>query len=216
MMHKLENQITKINGILETNYDNHINEWKKTKKFFNSNNIDDLLKVIGDKKIKRSLDIGGWIGLWSLELSKISEQIELFEPNKLHMLCAEKNLSKVSNVNFHNFATGNDHKTVGMSYRNNGHTGTFSVTSHEGDIQCIPIDSFNFDDVDLVKIDVEGYELFVLEGMVSTIKKCKPIIQIEYNGNTKYWNQPKKLIHDFLTSLGLERKVKNWPDCIYQ
>lgn len=41
------------------------------------------------------------------------------------------------------------------------------------------LDSFQFDEVDIIKIDVEGYELQVLEGASDTIKRNRPIVQIE-------------------------------------
>ena len=41
------------------------------------------------------------------------------------------------------------------------------------------LDSYNFTDVDIIKIDVEGYELQVLEGAVATIAQNRPIVQIE-------------------------------------
>lgn len=41
------------------------------------------------------------------------------------------------------------------------------------------LDSYNFTDVDIIKIDVEGYEFQVLEGARSTIQTNRPIIQIE-------------------------------------
>lgn len=41
------------------------------------------------------------------------------------------------------------------------------------------LDSYDFKDVDIIKIDVEGYELQVLEGAIDTIKKNRPIVQIE-------------------------------------
>lgn len=41
------------------------------------------------------------------------------------------------------------------------------------------LDSYGFTDVDIIKIDVEGYELQVLEGSDQTIAQNRPIVQIE-------------------------------------
>ena len=41
------------------------------------------------------------------------------------------------------------------------------------------LDSYNFTDVDVIKIDVEGYELQVLEGAINTVSQNRPIVQIE-------------------------------------
>lgn len=41
------------------------------------------------------------------------------------------------------------------------------------------LDSYGFTDVDIIKIDVEGYELQVLEGAHQTIAQNRPIVQIE-------------------------------------
>ena len=41
------------------------------------------------------------------------------------------------------------------------------------------IDSYGFDDVDFIKIDVEGAEMGVLRGAGETIKRCRPAVQME-------------------------------------
>lgn len=41
------------------------------------------------------------------------------------------------------------------------------------------IDSYNFEEVDAIKIDVEGSELLVMQGAKDTIERCRPSIQVE-------------------------------------
>jgi FkbM family methyltransferase len=41
------------------------------------------------------------------------------------------------------------------------------------------LDSYNFEDVDAIKIDVEGSELLVIEGAKDTIDRCRPSVQVE-------------------------------------
>ena len=41
------------------------------------------------------------------------------------------------------------------------------------------IDSYNFEDVDAIKIDVEGSELLVIQGATDTIDRCRPSVQVE-------------------------------------
>lgn len=41
------------------------------------------------------------------------------------------------------------------------------------------LDSYNFENVDIIKIDVEGYELEVLKGASQTIANNRPIVQVE-------------------------------------
>ena len=49
-----------------------------------------------------------------------------------------------------------------------------------------PLDSYNFKNISIMKIDVEGHEIAVLEGALNTIKRNKPKILIEV------WNRPKR------------------------
>jgi hypothetical protein len=68
-------------------------------------------------------------------------------------------------------------------------------------IHIVPIDYFNFENVSLIKIDVEHMEIEVLEGCLNLIKRCKPIIIIE----TYQLDKLKQTnIFNELTTLGYE------------
>lgn len=47
------------------------------------------------------------------------------------------------------------------------------------EVETRALDSFKLDGVSLIKIDVEGHEMQVLEGARSTIQRCKPALLIE-------------------------------------
>jgi len=46
-------------------------------------------------------------------------------------------------------------------------------------VSCRTIDSFNFLQVDAIKIDVEGSELYVIRGATQTIDRYRPSVQVE-------------------------------------
>ena len=99
-------------------------------------------------------------------------------------------------IETHNIALGPDARTVEMHIKkNDGHNrvandnGEFKTVSgkdikrNEGyprvEIEQKVLDNLNYQDVDIIKIDVEEYELQVLEGASDTIKRNRPIVQVE-------------------------------------
>jgi FkbM family methyltransferase len=69
---------------------------------------------------------------------------------------------------------------------------------HVVNVPALTIDSYDFEDVDAIKIDVEGSELFVIEGAVDTIDKYRPSVQVEIVPKQcgQYGYQPQDL-YDF-------------------
>ncbi len=107
-------------------------------------------------------------------------------------------LEITGNIHTHNIALGPDggpDKVEIHIKKNDGHNrvandnGGFKtvtgkdIKKNEGyprvEIDQRTLDSYQFEDVDIIKIDVEGYELLVLEGATTTISRNRPIIQIE-------------------------------------
>ncbi len=67
-------------------------------------------------------------------------------------------------------------------------------TKEEGEgfpVEVRTLDSFELHDVDLIKIDCEGYELFVLQGGEETIRRERPTVFVEQKiGNLFRYGQP--------------------------
>jgi len=77
------------------------------------------------------------------------------------------------------------------------------------------MDEMMFPWLDVLKIDVEGAELKVLEGGKNTIDTCSPIICLErcvFNQG----NEGKEAINNWLIEMGYSRVYKITRDCIYE
>jgi len=173
-------------------------------------NYDILLKHVSDRKLRRIIDVGAWWGPWSLFWQPHAEKLEIFEPNKRILPMLENNISTYNNCTLHKTALGESRGTVSMAY--DTHSGTNHVTDYEGDIEIKTLDSFDFDNVDVIKIDVEGLEIPVLKGAKHTIITNRPMIQIEGNSSGQRYGIHKKQILELLTSWGMTRIEKKWPD----
>ena len=138
------------------------------------------------KQNRRAIDVGGHVGLWAVNISKDFEEVEVFEPTERHRQCFIKNI-KAENVNLYPFACGDEPGRVSMGTPDEEHT-AHTVVVPGDDVERILIDDYNFKDVDFIKIDVEGYELYVIRGAEKTIKENRPVIIIEQKPNnaTRY------------------------------
>jgi FkbM family methyltransferase len=66
--------------------------------------------------------------------------------------------------------------------------------------------------ITMIKIDVEGGELLVLEGAVSTIKRTKPVIIFEHGlGASEFYQSTPEKVFALLTTCGLQiNTLKGW------
>lgn len=134
-----------------------------------------------------ALDIGAHVGLWSKPLAEQFQQVISFEPVQKFRECFVENV-KAPNVVLHPIALGDRECKVAM-FVNPENTGNTHINLDEAITSNIPmktVDSFEFPVVDFMKIDVEGYEIFVLQGSRETIARCKPTIVIEQKPHTFY------------------------------
>jgi len=126
------------------------------------------------------IDIGANVGLWSCDLVKSFDHIIAFEPVAEFIECFKKNVSK-TNYTIHQMALGRTESFIEMNIvqGNTGHTHIDQTSMGKGTIPLKTLDSFNLTNVDMIKIDVEGFEGEILAGAMKTIEQNKPVLVIE-------------------------------------
>lgn len=145
-------------------------------------------------KNKIALDIGANIGTHTIYLSDYFAQVHAFEPQTSIFKLLESNikLNGCTNIQAYKFGLGEKNIQENMEKydptkpNNQGAIGIDkSKTSNGEQIQVKILDELGLSNIGFMKIDVEGYELYVLKGAINTLKINKPIIIIELNEKTK-------------------------------
>lgn len=150
----------------------------------------DLLFYIREKYIPREaviLDIGANIGNHTVFFAKecAAKKIYAFEPIEHMFRILERNVQlnhMERTVELYNCAVGNgEQRYASVSLRNPQNLGGTALKVDEtGELPVVSIDSLQIDEpIAFVKIDVEGFEVSVLEGAEHTLKKHMPVIFVE-------------------------------------
>ena len=84
----------------------------------------------------------------------------------------------------------------------------------QGSIRMTTLDHMNYLDVDMIKIDVEGYEMEVLKGATKTLEGID-YLMIELNNNTKKYGSSNVEIEKYISSLGFKVLMEHWPDKVF-
>lgn len=147
-----------------------------------------LLPLLTDRK-GVAVDAGANKGVYLFHLSRIFQRVLAFEP--LPDMAAYLKKAAPRNVRVEPRALSNSagHATLRLPRGYNElaslepHTGDpdWNSTSQivEHDVELAPLDALGVRDVNLIKIDVEGHELSVLEGARGTLLRCRPALLIE-------------------------------------
>lgn len=128
------------------------------------------------KRWRVCLDIGSNIGQWTRPLSKIFDSVVCFEPNPNFRECFQRNVN-ANNVTLWPYGLSNHEHKANQMFNST------VLQKGDGDIECRTLDSFGLTKVDFVKIDVDGFELALLEGATKTLTDNNPVINIEMKRN---------------------------------
>ena len=145
------------------------------------------------------LDIGANMGFYTVLASKYVDTVIAFEPIKKNVALIELSLAQSNSDNcliYQNIVSDKDTEFQFMEVSQSGLSRVVldGEKKHRKHIKeeygeaptkiskckSLTIDSLNLSRVDILKIDVEGFELKVIIGAMKTLKRCRPrIIMIE-------------------------------------
>ena len=204
-------KIEKVNNFWVPSNDIHMEEWKSGKPFTQNKCLLKFQDYCSsqNKKFRTVLDIGAWCGTWTKAMQPYAEKIVSFEPDKIHFECLQRNCT--INCIPRRQALGDEEKMISLSEDN--FTQAKRVTG-KGDIMMTTVDQLEYSNIDLIKIDVEGYEMKVLSGAEKTLQKIK-YLMIELNNNTKKYGSSNADVEEYLKAKGFKILIEHWPDKVF-
>jgi FkbM family methyltransferase len=168
---------------------------------------------------RTAIDVGANWGCYTYYLSKFCRRVEAFEPIPS---CAESiSAFRGPNIRVHAVALSSvsgwrelhipSHRGVPAS----GHA-TFNELVGPAEAIVVPVrtlDEYQFTDVSLLKVDVEGHELEVLQGASRTIDRERPVILVEVE--QRHISVPIATVFRYITDYGYRgffwRHGRLWP-----
>jgi len=146
------------------------------------------------------IDVGANIGVYVIWVSQFLDErgkIVAFEPDPVNYerLKAQINLNRIKFARAEKMALSNKKGVLKMSSGKNGEnhvvSGKQQKYSHKlNEVKCTILDSYvdkmGMENIDFLKIDVEGFEKYVLEGAKNVLSSdCVDVVQLEVNNQSK-------------------------------
>ncbi len=147
-------------------------------------------KALAPWRRRVAIDVGAHVGLWSYWMQRDFTKVLAFEPARDHRLCFSKNVDDapgyLHNVTMFPVGLGATHGWATLQHRPTASGGSYIVPPMEpalsGITSSVPIhrlDDYTIPVCDFLKIDVEGYELDVVQGAAQFLQRTKPVIIME-------------------------------------
>lgn len=133
------------------------------------------------KKFDVVVQAGGNQGMYPRLLSDIFSYVYTYEPDPINFYVLNRNCQK-ENIFKTQAALGAEPANIVISRTTMQNVGMHQVATLDGAIPMLSLDSLAFPTIDLLQLDVEGYEYNILQGAVRTINRHRPVISCE-NGH---------------------------------
>lgn len=137
------------------------------------------------------VDVGANMGWFSLLAASLSPQghVIAVEPNHFNTQLLQRSIltNSFENLRVFPYAAGDKQELLQLDFfHSNGYIAETRVDVPKATsqfVQAMPLDSLlgGEDRIDLLKMDIEGYEPIALAGMQQSLERCRPVILTEFN-----------------------------------
>lgn len=195
------------NGIAVLEHDTHLSRWveQQGRLCVEGAVYDCILPLIS--KGSTVIDAGAFLGDHTIAYAdKVGPggRVFAFEPNPKSFGCLVHNMKERPWVQCFNAALGNCR--MPLSLVENPNVGAGYVVPGDGPRSKL-IDDLQLEQCDFIHLDVEGFELFALQGGIATLSRLKPILVLEVNaGCLDRCGLTEADLFRFLSSLGYSWK----------
>lgn len=162
------------------------------------------------KQRRLAIDVGAHIGTYASKMAGMFETVHAFEPAKRNYDLLVANTACYGNVTQHNYAVGASHGEAYFHIAGKSLSHHISIEPTDTVVQVRRLDAFKFECCDFLKVDVEGYEYFVLYGAVDLIRDHRPLVMIEEKFD------PQRQASAFLVSLGYREVARIKHDRVFR
>jgi FkbM family methyltransferase len=133
------------------------------------------------------VDAGANIGNHSLYLAAHGYEVVAFEPDPVLAIAIafSAELNRFDNIRVEPFALGSAKTTARIVRGPEGNIGAQSLKLDRVGVPVVPLDEYELSP-SVIKIDVEGMEMYVLAGAKETIARSRPFLYVEAQGKKNY------------------------------
>jgi FkbM family methyltransferase len=187
--------------------------FREGKATYQIHKIDACLARLPADRRRVCVDVGGHVGLRAMWLAPAFRELHSFEPTALHADLFRHNVPN-DNVTLHEVALGDEPGFCDVKWFGESSGGTY-IEPGVGNVEIRSLDSYELSDVDFVKIDVEGFELQVVEGARETLLRNRPMVCVEQKDReeSNFGATPKGAL-TFLLGLGMRQRLEVQGDYI--
>lgn len=201
-----------------------LEDWIQQNIFFtgvyDQNGLDFIKTIL--KEGDTFIDIGANIGCFTLVGAQIvgnSGRVIAFEPVDIVSKKLEQNitLNRLVNVCIEKKAVFENNGVLQLHLANQENLGMSSVNRHDSEsgvvinVEAVSLDEYlkyeKIDEIKLIKIDIEGAELYALRGMETTLSEYKPVLIVEVSPEVTKSSEERLQVFNYLIERNYERFV---------